>query len=275
MALLDNKEELLRIEQQKDFAVEIMQKNVIAAAFTNDYSRRFCWSNNALEGNTLSLDDTVRLIDYDEVRSGHKYSEYVEAKNVYSAITNMLIPFQTTEIDEQWIQRVNGYVMGTEGEYRKESVYIGSVTEAVFFPPDHERIPELMKNFTETVNIKETSAEHLFSEISRQHIIFERIHPFLDGNGRTGRMILNQQLINNGYLPISITPTGKYRQAFRRYDKNGDISSLTHLLLKSELESFARVFDLNAKYLLDRSGDSVEWEEQRLTSKKKKIEIDY
>lgn len=62
----------------------------------------------------------------------------------------------------------------------------------------------------------------IFSSITEYHIRFERIHPFSDGNGRTGRMIMNQQLINNDMLPITIDKTSKYRQAFRAYEKNGD-----------------------------------------------------
>lgn len=54
--------------------------------FIKDFAYRFCWSSNALEGNTLSLDETICLIDYDEVRSGHTYTEYQEAKNLYKAI---------------------------------------------------------------------------------------------------------------------------------------------------------------------------------------------
>lgn len=258
MDLFDNKKEMEKIEQQKKTAVKAMSNPAVAEAFSKDFSRRFCWSNNAIEGNTLTLDETISLIDYDEVRSGHKYTEYQEAKNVYSAITKMLLPFRKTHIDEQWIQRANGYIMGDSGQYRNEDVYVGSIAEAVYYPPAPEKVTELMGKFVENVNIKEQSVEDLFTEVARQHMVFERIHPFKDGNGRTGRMIINQQLINNGLPPISITPTGKYRQAFRRYDRNGDLSQMTRILIKSELESFERIYDLNAGYLLDRDGRNVE-----------------
>lgn len=66
-------------------------------------------------------------------------------------------------------------------------------------------------------------------------------------------MVLNQQLINNGLLPISINIGSKYRQAFRRYDKNGDTSMLEAIILNVELESFERVKTLNRKLEKERN----------------------
>lgn len=257
MNLIDNSKKVLELEQQNDMVKKILDNEIVMDVWSKDFIRRFCWSNNALEGNTLSFDETVQFIDYDEVRSGHKFSEYQEAKNVHQAIMKMLIPLHKVHIDEKWIQEINGIIVGKEGQYRREQVYIGSVAEAIYYPPNHEEVPKLMEQFVQEVDIKEYSIENLFSKIALQHIIFERIHPFQDGNGRTGRFIINQQLINHGFLPISIPPIEKYRQAFRRYDKNGDYSSMIYVLLKSELEAFERVFDLNEKYLFSRSEQNI------------------
>ena len=68
-------------------------------------------------------------------------------------------------------------------------------------------------------------------------------------------MIINQQLINSGFLPVSIPPTGKYREAFRRYDKREDFSEMVYVLLKSEQESFERVRGLALK-TFQRSGET-------------------
>ena len=100
--------------------------------------------------------------------------------------------------------------------------------------------------------------KELFEKIAASHVRFERIHSFSDGNGRTGRMIVNQQLINSGFLPVSIPPTGKYREAFRRYDKSEDLSEMVYVLLKSELDSFDRVRSLAQKFALDREKQKSE-----------------
>lgn len=79
-----------------------------------DFSLRFCWSSNAIEGNTLNLEETISVIEYDEVRSGHTYTEYQEAKNLYHAIQELLIPFEKKSLTEEWIKKANGLIRGTK-----------------------------------------------------------------------------------------------------------------------------------------------------------------
>ena len=222
MPLFDNKNRILQIETQKEEIFKLMENPLISQPFVEDFAKRFSWSTNAIEGNTLSLEETIAVIDYDEVRSNHTYSEYTDAKNVYYAIQKMLLPFAKAVIDEEWIQKANGYIRHMQGEYRDTTVYIGNLSEAVYYPPDPEDIPELMKSWIRETNIESVTVKEIFEKIAANHVRFERIHPFADGNGRTGRMIINQQLINNGLLPVSIQPTGKYREAVRRYDKRED-----------------------------------------------------
>ena len=238
MPLFDNENRILQIEKEKEEIFQHMENPLIRQPFMEDFAKRFSWSTNAIEGNTLSLEETIAVIDYDEVRSNHTYSEYTDAKNAYYAIKKMLLPFAKTDIDEAWIKKANGYIRHMQGEYRETSVYIGNLSEAVYYPP-----------------VKE-----VFEKIAASHVRFERIHPFSDGNGRTGRMVINQQLINNGFLPVSIPPTGKYREAFRRYDKREDLSEMVYVLLRSELESFDRVRSLALKLSKDREKQKKEME---------------
>ena len=258
MPLFDNKNRILQIETQKEEIFKLMENPLISQPFVEDFAKRFSWSTNAIEGNTLSLEETIAVIDYDEVRSNHTYSEYTDAKNAHYAIQKMLLPFAKAVIDEEWIQKANGYIRHMQGEYRDTTVYIGNLSEAVYYPPDPEDIPELMKSWIRETNIESVTVKEIFEKIAANHIRFERIHPFADGNGRTGRMIINQQLINNGLLPVSIRPTGKYREAFRRYDKREDLSEMVYVLLRSELESFDRVRSLALKLSKDREKQKKE-----------------
>lgn len=252
MPLFDNENRISQIEEEKEEIFKHMENPLISQPFTEDFTKRFSWSTNAIEGNTLSLEETIAVIDYDEVRSNHTYSEYTDAKNAYYAIRKMLLPFAKTVIDEEWIKKANGYIRHMQGEYRDTTVYIGNLSEAVYYPPDPQDVPELMKNWLREANIEAETVKEIFERIAASHVRFERIHPFADGNGRTGRMIINQQLINNGLLPISIQATGKYREAFRRYDRREDLSEMVYVLLKSELESFDRVRSLVLKLYNDR-----------------------
>ena len=258
MPLFDNKNRILQIETQKEEIFKLMENPLISQPFVEDFAKRFSWSTNAIEGNTLSLEETIAVIDYDEVRSNHTYSEYTDAKNAHYAIQKMLLPFAKAVIDEEWIQKANGYIRHMQGEYRDTTVYIGNLAEAVYYPPDPPDVPALMKNWIREADIEAETVKETFEKIAASHVRFERIHPFSDGNGRTGRMIVNQQLINSGFLPVSIPPAGKYREAFRRYDKRDDLSEMVYVLLKSELDSFERVRSLALKLSEDREKQKKE-----------------
>lgn len=91
------------------------------------------------------------------------------------------------------------------------------------------------------------SVQKIIENIAEQHICFERIHPFSDGNGRTGRIMLNQQLINAGLLPITIEKNSKYRQAFKFYDKNKDVSLMAHVISSAEIDAMNRIKELQSK----------------------------
>ena len=244
MALFHNEELFEKIGVQIADANKKMKDVLICEPFTEDFSRRFCWSSNAIEGNTLSLDETVDFLDYDEVRSGHSYSEYQDTKALYRAICAMLLPLKQRMIDEKWIQKSNAILMMSEEGYRQRDVYIGTILEAVYYPPSYEKVPERMAEFMKCLSVSGKNIADSLNNVAKNHMDFERIHPFPDGNGRTGRIILNQQLINEGLLPIIIEAKGDYRQAFRRYDRNRDISQMVHIIAKGELASIERIQQL-------------------------------
>lgn len=239
--LINNDGLFAQTEQALASVKDIMNDKTLMTWFADDFAVRFCWSSNAIEGNTLSLEETVALVEYDEVRSGHTYTEYQEAKNLYHAIRESMIPFRTETISEEWIKKNNRLIRGFDGEYRKIPLRIGTQVETTYMPPSFEQVPMLMEAYLRDVNFGAESFAELIEKVVRSHLHFERIHPFADGNGRTGRMIMNQQLINHGLLPISINKNSDYRNAFKRFDRNGDISQMVHVVLKGELQAIQRL----------------------------------
>ena len=181
MALIDNEKLYENIEKKLELIKAAKEQPVIMKPFIKDFAYRFCWSSNALEGNTLALDETICLIDYDEVRSGHTYTEYQEAKNLYKAIKKEMLPLQKREITEAWIKEANGEIIETDGNYRTGSVYIGNLVEAVYYSPNADNVPELMDTFLKSANFEGTSVKESLEKIALTHIQFERIHPFKDG----------------------------------------------------------------------------------------------
>lgn len=242
--IIDNKtlqEQVSHVDEGIKAVKQLMADAELMAWFTDDFALRFCWSSNAIEGNTLSLDETIALVEFDEVRAGHTYSEYQDAKNLYHAICTSMTPFHQEPITEAWIKANNQLLRGSGGEYRVENVKVGTLLETSHIPPRHEHVPEMMKSFAANVNFQADGLEDLFEKLTLSHITFERIHPFKDGNGRVGRMILNQQLINHGLLPVALTKNSAYIQGFKQYSRNGDYSKLMYEILKSELEAIERL----------------------------------
>lgn len=114
---IDNAKYLDKIEKiQKRYPYQQMPEH-LKQAFEQDMRIRLSWNTNSLEGNTLSLEETVEIISYDEVRSGHTYSEYTEAKNSYKAYQKMNFS-QVQEIDLNLIRQINGIIMDSDGNFR-------------------------------------------------------------------------------------------------------------------------------------------------------------
>lgn len=70
-----------------------------------------------------------------------------------------------------------------------------------------------------------------------------------DGNGRTGRIIMNQQLLNYGILPAIIKDQSKYRQAFRRYDRTGDLEFMEYVIADGVTQSYKKLQEIYTKFL--------------------------
>ena len=245
--IVDNNELIQKVEQELKNVQHLMADSELMTWFSDDFALRFCWSSNAIEGNTLSLDETVALVEYDEVRAGHTYSEYRDAKNLYRAIRASLIPFHQEKISEEWIKENNRLLRGEDGEYRRKDNRVGTLVETTYVPPHFEEVPALMRGFVSSVNFEAAAFAELIEQLAKSHLQFERIHPFWDGNGRVGRMILNQQMINHGLLPVALNKNRSYRDSFKRFDRNGDTSLLVHEILKEELQSISRLCEFEKK----------------------------
>nr|WP_300304864.1 Fic family protein [uncultured Anaerostipes sp.] len=87
---------------------------------------------------------------------------------------------------------VNAMMRDKQKGYREKNVFIGTMTDAVFYPTDYKKVPELMKEISSEWNDLEGTLKEVLEKITELHFRFERIHPFEDGNGRTGRMIFNR-----------------------------------------------------------------------------------
>ena len=78
--LFDNAIYIEEINKKIPSALDMLDDKLERDPYYENFSYTFCWSSNHLEGNTLSLEETINIIDFDEVKAGHKFSEYQDAK---------------------------------------------------------------------------------------------------------------------------------------------------------------------------------------------------
>lgn len=163
------------------------------------------YNSNAIEGNTLTLNETKIVLEGITV-GGKTLREHLEVINHQEAILFVEEIVKDEEPLSEWqIKNIHRLVLkgiddSNAGVYREEQVFISG---AKHVPPTAVLVPEKMEDM---INWYRNEGSHL-NTIERGamlHAIFVGIHPFIDGNGRTARLLLNLQLMKDGYPPVII-----------------------------------------------------------------------
>ncbi|MCM3337967.1 MULTISPECIES: Fic family protein [unclassified Paenibacillus] len=163
------------------------------------------YHSNAIEGNTLTLSETKVALEGITI-GGKKIQEHLEAINHKDAILYVEEIVQKQEPLSEWqIKSIHRLILkGIDdehaGAYRKENVLISG---AEHLPPEAVQVPVQMEEFIKWYG-NEGQKQHPVVRAALIHSDFVKIHPFIDGNGRTARLLLNFELMKNGYPPIVI-----------------------------------------------------------------------
>ena len=192
-------------------------------AYLEDLITRSTYHSNAIEGSTLTYAETYAILYNDNSFKiqGKEPREIYEAINHKSALELVFKNLENDNvIDDRFIKELNQIINRNINEakgYRTVQVFIRG---SEHIPPEPEKIPNLMNYFIYNYNHSE---QNVFVKIARYHIEFEKIHPFEDGNGRTGRLLLNYELIKNNLPPVVIEKEDrvKYFEFLRNNDSTG------------------------------------------------------
>lgn len=198
------------------------------------------YNSNAIEGNTITLRETVLILKEGMTIAEKPIREHLDIigfKDAFNYIYELVA--NNEPLTERAIKDIHSLVLMSNAEnrgvYRKIPVRIlGAENE----PTSPYLIAEEMARLIEKYQQKLT-ALHPLEAISWLHLAFESIHPFIDGNGRAGRLLLNFELLKQGYLPVDIkfTDRAKYYQCFDEYHQNQqDVSALLALIADYELK---------------------------------------
>lgn len=163
------------------------------------------YNTNAIEGNTLTINETKVVLEGITV-GGKTMREHLEVINHRDAITYVEEIVQKSEPLSVWqIKHLHRLVLkGIDDEYagvyRDQQVFISGAKHT---PPAPFLIKEQMEQLIDWYQ-KETGNFHPITRGAMLHAIFVGIHPFIDGNGRTSRLLLNLELMKDGFPPVII-----------------------------------------------------------------------
>ena len=182
------------------------------------------YNSNAIEGNTLTLRETALIIREGITIAEKPVREHLEAIGHKDAFEYMAsLADKNAALTERVIKELHSLVLMNDavnkGVYRSIPVIISG---AAHTPPQPYLVPVQMEALIADYEDMKRSM-HIIAAVSEFHLRFEGIHPFIDGNGRTGRLILNLELIKSGLLPVDIKfkDRSKYYDCFDAYYNDG------------------------------------------------------
>ena len=204
------------------------------------------YNSNGIEGNTLTLRETQVVLEGITV-GGKSIKEHLEAINHEKAILFLDDLVKDNEPISEWnIKNIHQLILKdidneNAGRYRKENVTIKGATH---IPPDYLKVPELMEKLILTYNT--WSEYHPIIQAALLHGELVKIHPFVDGNGRTSRLLMNLDLMNSGYNPVIIKKESrlKYYEALDKAHTTGNYTDFVKLVTKLEIEMLKKYLEL-------------------------------
>ena len=203
------------------------------------------WGTNAIEGNTLTLDEVTRVIEsgmtvpnrpirdlMETIQHRAALAQVVSGKigevNMTSALNLHDMIFHGILLDAGQWRRVNVRILGSK-----------------YSPPRVEKLISLLREWEQQYVEMEMKREDIFSQASEMHFGFESIHPFSDGNGRVGRLLLNIHFLNHNWPLLNILPQDRnaYLDALESAHRNG-MERLTEFFVTNMARSLIFLLDM-------------------------------
>src|SRR3989338_1905599 len=196
------------------------------------------YNSNAIENSTLTLKETEKILLEMEVSKDISLREVFEAKNLARVLEYIGTKSQQ-ELSKDLILLLHQILLGNiddniAGRFRKKGEYVRVSTHIA---PAPERIEKMMQEIL--IEYSADPISFFLDKIAKFHLDFEILHPFNDGNGRIGRVLINFQLQSYGFPALIIRDKEKkdYYQAFKNYSDERDTKPMERILSLSLLES--------------------------------------
>ena len=209
-----------------------------------EFTVEYTYNSNAIEGNTLTLRETdlvLRGLTIDR-KPLKDHLEAVGHKEAFDYVRELVK--ENAPLTERIIKQIHYLVLADKradrGVYRRVPVRImGAHHDPVQPYLIEPKMQQLLLDYA-------ASGDHIVTKLARFHIEFEDIHPFIDGNGRTGRLLVNLELMKAGYPPIDIkfTDRAAYYNAFDAYHVKHDLSAMEGLFaeyINAALDTYLKI----------------------------------
>ena len=209
-----------------------------------EFTVEYTYNSNAIEGNTLTLRETdlvLRGLTIDR-KPLKDHLEAVGHKEAFDYVRELVK--ENAPLTEHIIKQIHYLVLADKkadrGVYRRVPVRImGAHHDPVQPYLIEPKMQQLLLDYA-------SSGDNIVTKLARFHIEFESIHPFIDGNGRTGRLLVNLELMKAGYPPIDIkfTDRAAYYDAFDTYHVKHDLSAMEGLFagyINTALDTYIKI----------------------------------
>jgi Fic family protein len=224
--------DLLMTIKKQALASKMTVKEIIAnEELLDKVTLYLTYHTNTIEGSTMTLSDVrAVLFDDNKVLTNKTAKEQAEARNHRTALFYLLDELNAGGKNFKWTKeiilsthlRLMNTIISNAGNFRNHGVRIMGSPVAL---ANYVKIPDYMNEFVSELN---DPTDDVIAKIAKSHAKFERIHPFSDGNGRTGRLIMFIQALQHGIVPPLVVKECKH--AYYRYLKTADLYGRYDLL---------------------------------------------
>ena len=198
------------------------------------------YNSNAIENSTLTLEETEKILLQIDLDRYITEREIFEAKNLARVVSYIDKKAKEQELTIEMILSLHKMLISNirddvAGRFRKDNEFVRVANHIA--PNPKEIVGRLEKMLAE---YNADSRESIIKRIARLHLSFEYIHPFVDGNGRIGRVINNYLLIREGFVPINIKfiDRKKYYEAFKEFDEKEKTFIMEEMVAKALTNSY-------------------------------------
>lgn len=253
LSILDEEKIVLKLSEQMKTEYNKSDRSGIYAKT----QKLMAYNSNKIEGSTLTPDQTASLFDTGTIlASGEIFkAKDIEEMTGHFSMFNEMLKTLGTPLSEDLIKRfhfrlksgvfedlANGYPIG---EYKNRVNQVSNITTV---RPDQvsNKMQELLKNYN-------TNKKHTLDELAWFHSQFEKIHPFQDGNGRTGRIILFKECIESGIIPVIITDKNKasYYHALNAAQTTDNYENLWTFFRQEQKDYYSVIQEFLYEYVKD------------------------